>query len=523
MSSAPLSPTKDAQAKVVEQPEKVVAPQPLVAPPHYVDLTRVDGINVDAVETFSAVFRMIQDWIVQDNDGKSIKRPLITEPQLLAAAPAAIEEAIVDLFAVIEQGAVSQEVQKQIFAAIFRNDPKVKVDGEHGRKFNKQVDDSSKISRTRLSCLLTPSIVSVTDDCNEDDNNNSEKKLNIYSMKSYISQLFCYVGPNIHREICQKKKRLADVAKKKQTTNMKEAENSAKTWNESKTIGTMTMHVDRRDRSSTNEELTTGKVFRHISFLKSSPSFGGSSALKNEEKDLVATALVEAFRHFHAQEGDTTVFKFLETTPHSTSSSSSSSSSAAERSASEFSSSNGITVVATQAASSSNAAAGNTEDEAAVAEEADDVAMSAVYDSLTTPLGVEDENDIAEPLNPMWYVPKIGFKSLKEMPTHFPDGKRIPSIDPTSSRLYLGDRYNPVTHIDTPEGHTLIALNTLLGVKPVILNILGFKVRFLISHCPGSPHPDYIRMVSQSKAFFKFILSEVVAQGGADNDLTKMD
>jgi hypothetical protein len=98
-------------------------------------------------------------------------------------------------------------------------------------------------------------------------------------------------------------------------------------------------------------------------------------------------------------------------------------------------------------------------------------------------------------------------------------------MPPTSSRLYFGDKTHAVCHIDTPEGCTLTALNALLGVKSVILDILGFKVRFFISHCPGSPHPDFFRLASQSKEFVTFmdvvevddgIFGDFMVGGGVD-------
>jgi hypothetical protein len=154
-------------------------------------------------------------------------------------------------------------------------------------------------------------------------------------------------------------------------------------------------------------------------------------------------------------------------------------------------------------------------------EEVEDPRMTAAFEDLTSgrPEG-QEELIAAGHAHPLSYVPSIGFKSSKAMPTHYPDGQRIPPMPPSSSRLYLGDTTHPVCHIDTPEGFTLTALNALLGVKSVILNILGFKVRFFISHCPGSPHPDFIRLATQSKEFVTFLDVVEVVDAGFFDDFT---
>lgn len=507
----PLSPSKGGQAKVVELPEKVDASQHLddlqplpTPPPHCVDLT-----NLDAVETFSALKRMMNSWIVEDNVGKLIQTPLITEVQLLAAAPAAIEEAIVGLYAIVKQGAVSQEVQNQIFTAILRDDPIVTVQGPHGNEFNVLTDDSTKGSRTRLAGLLTPRIFWLMSQLDKID----MERLTFSISRLTVSQLFTYFGLNIHNRICDEKKMLADEAEKDNAPDKEERKKFAKLWTGSKTVGRMRLHADWRDRSTKDDRFTTGKIFRHLSIGNDDDSVGGSSVLSEEETVEVAEVVKDAFSYFYADEDDTTVPELVDAT-NATSSSSGSSAieSSATLGASE-SPPSGIAHVDTEATSSSNAA-GNAEDETVDSEDPSEVAMSEAYDDLTGgPIEVEEGSSIAGLANRMSYVPTVS-GSIK---TRYPNGKLITRMDPTSSRLYLGDRTHAVSNIDTPEGHSLIALNAILGVKPVTLHILGFKVRFIISHCPGSPHPDYIRMVSQSKVFFGF--NAVAADGGADNDM----
>ena len=502
MALMPLSPSRGAQSRtggIQEKEEFLLWPD--------VDLTTTSK----GVETFSAVLRLINESITQCNAENGEERPLITERQLLAATPAAVLAVALRLHTITKQGAISRAVQTQIFTAIFRRDPIVEVKGEHGKQYNVLTDDSTRKSRTRFASLVTPRVISLFDDCNRSDKKDSSNRLNIDTEKTTVAQYFLYVGSNIHADICKEKTRHAHEAAKSNSAEKDSLEESAVIWTGSMTPGSMTLHRDRPDLSSKDKSYTTGKRFSHINISKDALSVEIPNDLNEDEKTDVAEIVRDAFSLFHADDDGTDLPELIAThsnqEPQATDSSSSSAavgapSIDASSSSSSSSSSDTITFDVISTSSSSNAGV-----EMIDVEDVEGPAMTSAFEDLTS--GRDDEPEGLIEIGPApdasWYVPKIGSKSSKAMPTHYPNGLTIPRMNPSSSRLYLGDSTHPVCHIDTPEGCTLTALNALLGVTSVTIDILGFKVPFFISHCPGSPHPDFFRLASQSKEFVTFI------------------
>ena len=516
MALMPSSPSKQAQSRTGGIQEKV---EFLLWPD--VDLTTTSK----GVETFSAVLRLMNDFITRYNAENDEQRPLITERQLLAATPAAVLAVALRLHTITKQGAISRAVQTQVFTAIFRRDPIVKVEGEHGRQYNELTDDSTRDSRTRFAGLVTPRVISILDECNRSDKKATFNPLHIDTEKTTVAQYFLYVGSNIHADICEEKTKLADEAAKSNSAEKDSFEKSAAIWTGSKTPGSMRLHLDREDLSSKDKRYTTGKRFSHLNISKDALSVDLPNDLNEDEKADVAEIVRDAFSLFYADNDGTDLPDLIEARigqePQATDSSSSSSAAVGapsiDASSSSSSSSSSDTLPFDAFISSSSSS--NAGVEMIDVEDVEGPAMTAAFENLTS--GRDDKEGLIE-IGPApdasWYVPKIGSKSSKAMPTHYPNGLPIPRMNPSSSRLYLGDSTHPVCHIDTPEGCTLTALNALLGVTSVTIDILGFKVPFFISHCPGSPHPDFFRLATQSKEFVTFIdVVESVDDGEFDD------